>query len=25
VLGATRAEAAWIPYLEPFGVATATA
>lgn len=25
VLGSTRAEAAWIPYLEPFGVATATA
>jgi hypothetical protein len=25
VLGATRAEASWIPYLEPFGVATATA
>ncbi|MFM7859812.1 MAG: HNH endonuclease, partial [Candidatus Nanopelagicaceae bacterium] len=25
VLGATRAEDAWIPYLEPFGVATATA
>ena len=25
VLGATRAEASWIPYLEPFGVASATA
>jgi len=25
VLGATRAEEVWIPYLEPFGVATATA
>ncbi len=25
VLGATRAEAEWIPYLEPFGVATASA
>ena len=25
VLGATKAEAPWIPYLEPFGVASATA
>ena len=25
VLGATRAEAQWLPYLEPFGVASATA